>query len=137
MSSRREALAGTSLRVYRYIFKHGPTRLSDIQRDLKMSSSSVAEYHLQKLVRLGLIHEGDDGYVADRLVFENMVRFRRTVIPLWAAFSAFLTTSLLFLITLLRPPTLTSSSYVFSLITIALSLLVSLYQTLSTLRQEV
>ncbi len=75
--------------------------------------------------------------MADRVVFENMIRVRRTLIPLWAAFSVFLATSLVFLVTLLRPSTLTSPSYLFSVITIAVSLLVSFHQTFSTLRQDV
>jgi Winged helix DNA-binding domain len=132
----RQPLTGSSLRVYRYVYRQGPVHLSDVQRDLNLSSSSVAEYHLKKLVALGLVHEGSEGYSADRLVFENMVRIRRMVIPLWAAFSTFLATSLSLLVTLLRPSSLTPS-YIFSLLTIAVALIVSLYQSVVTLRQTI
>jgi len=60
--------------------------LSDVQKLLGVKSYSVAEYHLNKLVRLGLIHEGADGYSADGVVFENMIRIRRMVIPLRGTF---------------------------------------------------
>ena len=137
MASDYDALTGTSLRVYRLIYKKGPVRLSDLQRELKMSSPSVVEYHLQKLLRLGLIHERSDGFVSDRIVFENMIRIRRMIIPLWATFSAFLATSLVLLLTLLRPSMPSTPSYLFSLGTVAVSLVVSLYQVLVTLRQRV
>jgi hypothetical protein len=136
-SPSREALGGTTLRVYRLIYRRGPLRLSDVQQLLEMKSSSVAEYHLNKLVRLKLIHEGVEGYSADRAVFENMIRIRRKVIPLWATFSAFLATSLIFLLTLLRPAPASFPSYVFSLLTISVSLIVSLYQTLANMNQNV
>jgi len=136
MPARLEALTGTTLRVYRLVYRKGPIRLSDIQRQLKLSSASVSEYHIRKLIRLQLIFEGMEGYNADRTVFENMVRIRRTIIPIWATFSAFLLTSLIFLLTLLRPVTFTTPSYLFSLITIAASLIVALYQTLTTLEHD-
>jgi phosphate/sulfate permease len=107
-----------------------------VQRNLNLSSSSVAEYHLKKLVGSGLVREGSEGYGADRVVFENMIRVRRMVIPLWAAFSTFLAASLTLLVTLLRPSSLTPS-YIFSLITIAVALAVSLYQSIITLRRTI
>lgn len=135
-TTRRQPLEGSSLRVYRYIYRRGPVHLSDVHRDLNLSSSSVAEYHLKKLVGLGLVDEGSEGYNADRVVFENMIRIRRMVIPLWAAFSTFLAASVALLVTLLRPSSLTPS-YVFSLITIAVALAVSLYQSVVTLKQTI
>ncbi len=137
LPTRRDALNGTSLRVYRYVYGHGPVRLSDLQRGLKMSSSSVAEYHLKKLAAMGLVREGDNGYEADRVIFESMIRIRRTLIPLWATFAAFLATSLTCLLTLLRPSALMTPAYLLSLITISVSLVVSLYETLSTLKTRV
>jgi hypothetical protein len=134
--TRQDPLSGSSLRVYRYVYRWGPVHLSDVQKDLNLSSSSVAEYHLKKLVGLGLVHEGSEGYSADRVVFENMIRIRRMVIPLWAAFSTFLAASFTLLVTFLRSSSLTPS-YVFSLITIAVALIVSLYQSIATLRQSI
>jgi hypothetical protein len=135
-SHSRDALRGTTLTVYRLVYRRGPLRLSDVQRLLEMKSSSIAEYHLNKLVRLQLIHEGFEGYSADSAVFENMLRIRRTVIPLWVTFSAFLATSLILLLTLLRPSPANVPDYLFSLLTISVSLVVSLYQTLASMRQN-
>jgi hypothetical protein len=116
---------------------HGPTRLTQVQKDLKLSSSSVAEYHVQKLLRLGLIHEGPDGYVADKMVFESMIRVRRTLIPLWATFAAFLATSLAFLLVPLRPASPMTPSYLLSLIAIAAAFAVSVSETITTLRRRI
>ena len=137
LSSSHETLTGTSRRVYRYIHAHGPVSLSEVHRGLRMSSSSVAEYHLEKLIELGLIHQEGTGYVSNRAVFENMIRIRRSLIPLWAIFSAFLATSLFFLVTLLRPIPPMTPSYLLSVVTIAVSLAVSTYETLSTLRERI
>jgi DNA-binding transcriptional ArsR family regulator len=132
-----EVLTGTSRRVYRYIHAHGPVSLSEVHRGLGLSSSSVAEYHLQKLTELELIHQEGAGYVSNRAVFENMIRVRRSLIPLWSIFSAFLATSLIFLVTLLRPVTPMTPSYLLSVITITISLVVSTYETLNTLRGRI
>ena len=83
-----DTLSGTTRQTYRYIYKRGPVRLHEIQRDLQLSSSSVADYHVKKLLRMGLIREegGEDGaagYVTEEAVFEAMLRIRQTVIPLW------------------------------------------------------
>jgi hypothetical protein len=132
----RQPLSGSSLRVYRYVYRRGPVHLSDVQKGLNLSSSSVAEYHLKKLVGLGLVHEGSEGYIADRIVFENMVRINRMVIPLWAVLSTFFAASFTLLLSPLRPSTLVPS-YVFSLIVIGVALLVSLYESVVTLRHTI
>ncbi|MHB8567247.1 MAG: helix-turn-helix domain-containing protein [Nitrososphaerales archaeon] len=80
------ALTGTTLRVYRYLYRAGrPCGIHDIQRGLGLSSSSVALYHVRKLLDAGLIRESDratgevadsekgaGGYVVDRLMFDNI-----------------------------------------------------------------
>ena len=82
-----DTLRGTTLKVYRYLFKLGePAGIRDIQRALGLSSSSVAEYHVKKLLQSGLIKEDHEGYAVDRIVWQNMVRMRRTVIPFQAFF---------------------------------------------------
>ncbi len=96
----------------------------------------MAEYHLKKLVRLGLVHEGSDGYSVDRVAFENMIRIKRMVIPSWVVLSTFFAASFTLLLTLLRP-SMAAPSYIFSLIAIAVALIVSLYQSVMTLRQTV
>jgi hypothetical protein len=49
-------LKGTTFRVYCYILTaNRPVYMREVQRNLKLSSPSVAVYHLDKLVDLGLI----------------------------------------------------------------------------------
>jgi predicted DNA-binding transcriptional regulator len=134
---RAEPIAGTTRRVYRYVYKHGPVRLYDVQRELKLSSSSVADYHIQKLLKLGLIkqdqvQDGAAGYVADRAVFEAMLRIRRTVIPLWTTATAFFASAFVALVTILRPSVVTST-YLFSLVVAAVALSISVYESLNSL----
>ncbi|MFI5421405.1 MAG: hypothetical protein ACHQ1H_10605, partial [Nitrososphaerales archaeon] len=90
------ALGGTTLRVYRYLYRQAkPLGVHDVQRGLGLSSFSVAQYHIKKLLAAGLIREEVAGYVVDRILFENMIRIRRSVIPLQLGYSAFFATSLI------------------------------------------
>ena len=55
-------LSGTTFRVYCYILTaNQPVYLREVQRRLKLSSPSVAVYHLDKLVDLGLIKKDVSG----------------------------------------------------------------------------
>jgi hypothetical protein len=135
----RDALTGTTRRVYRYIYRHGPVRPHEIQRDLGLSSSSQADYHLQKLLKMKLIREegGENGsaagYVAEEAVFEAMVRIRRMVIPLWTTATAFFAGALLVLLTFLRPAVVMSGLYLFSLVITMVALSISVYEAITSL----
>jgi hypothetical protein len=126
-------LKGTTLRVYRCLYRAGtPLGIHDVQRALKLSSPSVAEYHIKKLVRAGLARADQNGYTVDKIVFENVIRIRRTVIPLQATFVTFFASALVVLLTILRPTSITST-YVFSLIVCAAAVVILLYEALKTL----
>lgn len=130
-----DALKGTTLKVYRYLFKLGkPAGIRDIQRALGLSSSSVAEYHLKKLLQGGLIREEGEGYVVDRNVWQNMVRMRRTVIPIQAFFVVLFAASVVVMLTVLR--TNPAEGFVFGLAVVAISLGLSLYETLRSIRRD-
>jgi len=102
-------LKGTTLRVYRYLYRAGaPTGIHNVQRALKLSSPSVAEYHIKKLLRAGLVQEKDGGYSVDKVVFENVIRIRRTLIPLQGTYLAFFLSTLVILVVFFRPPSVTS-----------------------------
>ena len=135
----RDALAGTTRRVYRYIYRHGPVRPHEIQRDLGLSSSSQADYHIQKLLMMKLIREEEGGengsaagYVAEEAVFEAMVRIRRMVIPLWTTATTFFAGALLVLLTFLRPAVV-SGLYFFSLVITMIALTISIYEAITSL----
>jgi VIT1/CCC1 family predicted Fe2+/Mn2+ transporter len=126
-------LKGTTLRVYRCLYRAGtPMGIHDVQRALKLSSPSVAEYHIKKLIRAGLAKAEANGYTVDKVVFENVIRIRRTVIPLQTTFVAFFASALVVLLTILRPASITST-FVFSLIVCVAALAILLYETLKTL----
>jgi predicted DNA-binding transcriptional regulator len=129
-------LKGTTLRVYRYLFKAGqPEGIRDIQRGLELSSSSVAEYHVKKLLRSGLIRESGDGYVVDRVVWQNMIRMRRTIIPFQAVYAVFLAAAFVVMVLVLRGAP--EEGYVFGAIVILVALGFSLFETVKGLRQAV
>ena len=130
-----DILKGTTLRVYRLIYRQGrPMGVHDVQRGLHLSSPSVAQYHIKKLLGAGLVREGQDGYVIDRIIFENMIRVRRALIPFQATYSIFFASTLVVMLVLLMPPSLTAA-YVFSLIVNGVALAISLYEVLRALRK--
>jgi predicted DNA-binding transcriptional regulator len=133
--SKYEPLSGTTYRVYKFIFKASkPVGIYDIQRGLNLSSPSVAQYHTKKLLQLGLIREEPEGYVVDKNVFENVVRIRRTAIPLQVAYVGFFAVLLGSLLTVLRPQTITSIYFV-ALVSSVVALVIFVQQTIHTLRR--
>jgi predicted DNA-binding transcriptional regulator len=130
---RFDSVKGTTLRVYRFIYKSGrEVRINDVQRALGLSSPSVAEYHIKKLLGFGLIKEERNGYVVDRVIWSNIIRFRRTSIPIQAAYATFFVASLVVMLTLFRPPAVTAS-YFFVLLVISVGIFLSVYEGHKTL----
>lgn len=112
-----------------------PASIRDVQRGLGLSSPSVAEYHLKKLLRSGLVQEGQGGYVVDRTVWQNMIRMRRTIIPFQGVYSVFFAAAIVVMVFVfgsLRP-----QGYVFGLIVIGVALGLSLYETARAFRKAV
>jgi len=69
-------LEGTTLKVYKFMLVHSkPIGVRELQRRLKLSSPSVAAYHLSKLEKLGLIERNANGkYVVKRHVKLGMIK---------------------------------------------------------------
>ena len=80
-----------------------------------------------------LAHEGEEGYVVDRVVFENMIRIGRSLIPIQAALATFFAIILASLVTLFRPQYVTSD-YAMALITSASALSIFLVQAALAVR---
>ena len=113
-----------------------PVGIHEVQRALDLSSPSVAEYHIRKLAQAELVRERINGYLVDRVVFENLVRIRRIVIPLQATYVAFFGAMLIILVALFRPSTSTSGStglFVFALALNLSALGVFAYETFKTI----
>jgi repressor of nif and glnA expression len=137
MSEQRDVLRGLALKVYRFILKNDkPVGIREVQRALNLSSPTLALYHMNKLEEAGLIKKEANGYVADRIVLENVIRLRRILIPRNFFYMIFLITSLVMLAVFLRPPTL-SREYIFSLAVISVAAATSVYETMKVFSQEV
>jgi hypothetical protein len=72
--------------VYLFVLRNGPCELRDVQHALKLSTPSLAFYHLSRLVETGSVKRTEDGkYVvvtdisADLL--DGYVKFGRRIIP--------------------------------------------------------
>jgi hypothetical protein len=125
------------LRVYRFLYKQGgkPVGVHEVQTGLSLSSPSLAHYHIRKLVEEGLAREEAGGYVVDKVMFENMIRIRRSVIPFQTTYLALFVSTLVIMLTLFRPSTI-SGVYVFSLLVNLLALFIFSYETVKSLRQK-
>jgi predicted DNA-binding transcriptional regulator len=137
MSEQRDVLRGLTLKVYKVILRSDkPIGIREVQRVLNLSSPTLALYHVNKLEEAGLIKKELNGYVADRVILENLVRLRRILIPRSLFYTIFLTCSLVMLAVFLRPPILTRE-YVFSLAVISIAAATSVYETVRVFSREV
>ena len=128
-------LKGTTYHVYRFMLKQRqPVGISDIQRGIGLSSPSVAQYHVRKLLQMGLIREEQGGYLVDKVVFENVIRIRRVSIPIQAAYVSFFGALLFFLLVFLRPVTI-DSVYYFAVVVNVSALGISVFEMAKTLKR--
>lgn len=130
-------LNSTTMRVYRYLYKQGgkPVGVHDVQTGLALSSPSLAHYHIRKLVDEGLAKEVDGGYVVDKVIFENMIRIRRAVIPFQTTYLFLFVATIAIMLTVFRPPVI-SEVYVFALLVNVLAIGIFLFEVVRALRQK-
>ena len=74
-----------------------PVGVREMQRDLNLSSAGLASYHLEKLMKLGLVAQNEYGdYVAVQEVKTDLigasVKIRRLRLPRYLFYSVFYTT---------------------------------------------
>ena len=132
----KDILKGLTLKVYRFILKNDkPVGIREVQRALRLSSPTLALYHMNKLEEAGFIKKELGGYVADRIVLENFVRLRRILIPRQFFYTMFFITSFVFLVMFLRPPILTRD-YIFSLGVVSVAAGTSVYETIKTFSEK-
>jgi len=89
-------IKGTTLRVYHFLMKMTDLGPREIQRELDLSSPSVAVYHLNKLVEWGLIEKTPQGRynVIVRLkigILKQFIDFKGILIPRFASYAVFFT----------------------------------------------
>ena len=96
-----EDLSGTRLKIYYFLLSQGkPMSLRKIQRELNISSPSVVQYHIKRLMEMGLVSETDQGYVVSKVVLEDYVRIRSSLLPKSIFMASFFITSLIILLIL-------------------------------------
>lgn len=87
-------LQGRTLQVYLYLQKKKePSGIREVQRDLGLSSPSVAEYQVEKLVELGIAGRDTHGraFVTKRVkikALESYVNFGRFAVPRLAFYAS-------------------------------------------------
>jgi Mn-dependent DtxR family transcriptional regulator len=95
LSESKDVLRGITLKVYKFILKNDkPVGIREVQRALNLSSPTLALYHMNKLEEAGFIKKELGGYVADRIILENLIRLRKFLIPRNFFYTVFLVTSL-------------------------------------------
>lgn len=128
--------SGKTLDVYRLLYREGkPLGVNEVQRKAGLSSPSLAHYHLNKLVNAGWAKQKDGGYAVERVLYENMIRIKRSAIPLQTTFSVFFATMIMGLFVLFGPSNYLSPLFLFALATNLIALGIFIYQTMVTLRQ--
>jgi repressor of nif and glnA expression len=137
VSESKDVLRGLTLKIYKFILKNDrPVGIREVQRALNLSSPTLALYHMNKLEDAGFIRKELNGYVADRVILENLIRLRKVLIPRNFFYTVFLITSLIFLAVFLRPPILTRE-YIFSLGVVSVATATSIYETIKALSEKV
>lgn len=136
LNSPEDVLRGVTLQVYKYVLRNGkPTGIREVQNSLNLSSPRLAFYHLNKLEEVGLVKKTSEGYVADRIVLHDSVRLKRVLVPRQFFYSLFFATMLVFQLTLFKPD-LMSKYYFFAVTAICTALMLSVYETVRTLRRK-
>ena len=111
-----------------------PVGISQLQEALGLSSPSVSEYHINKLVQMHLVREEQAGYVVDKVVLANIIRIRRVSIPIQTGYVIFFGVTLSFLLLFLRPTPITSLFFL-AIVINAAALGISFYEAIKTLRR--
>lgn len=128
-----DILKGTTLKVYRFTLKQkNPVGIREVQRALALSSPTLAAYHLSKLEKASLIRQEQEGYVVDKVILYNLIRFRRLLIPKYFFYFILFTASLILQLTIFRAETMTSF-YIFTLSINILAAALFLYETITAL----
>jgi len=136
VKNEHDVLIGNTAQVYRYAISKGkPIGVREVQRALKLSSPTLASYHLEKLEEAGLLKQTPEGYIVERLVLENFVKLRQLLLPKYLFYFAIFATAVMFQLFLFRPSQLTKE-YVFATAMLAAAASYFLYETIATLLKK-
>ncbi len=130
-----DILRGTTLDIYYFLLKTGkPYGIREIQRELKLSSPSVAQYHLSKLEEAGFLKKESGNFVINRVLLNNFVKINRFLIPRYLFYTIFSVTVFLIGIFFLRP-TIISREYLFLITTVFIFTIIFFYETINVWRR--
>jgi predicted DNA-binding transcriptional regulator len=94
-------LKGNTLKVYLYALKNGKVGVREVQRALRFSNPSLAQYHLNKLKDLGLVKdENGEYFVVNEVkvdVMRSFLRLGTLIVPRFVFYAVFFTTFTSFL----------------------------------------
>jgi len=131
-----DVLKGLTLKVYKFVLRNGkPTGIREVQRSLKLSSPTLATYHLNKLEEAGLLRKNMEGYEVNRVFLQNLIRIRRMLIPKYFFFCVFFIAALIVQLLILRPAILTRE-YIFAVGVTCTAAFSYLYETIRTLLKK-
>jgi len=122
-------LKGTDLDIYRFMLKGGkPLGIREVQRALKLSSPSVAQYHLTKLEQAGLVRKEMGDYVINKVILESCIKISRFIVPRYLFYTVLGVVFLIIQLTVLRPDIL-DREYYYSVFGTVLFLSIFCYET--------
>jgi predicted DNA-binding transcriptional regulator len=126
LSAAESQLKGNTLRVYVYAVQHKRCGVREIQRALHFSSSSLAQYHLAKLVDLGLLTENGGEYAITAEirvdVLKDFMKLGTFIVPRFVFYAVFFSVVTAFLASLVIASPGPTVEYYF----LALSILASI-----------
>jgi DNA-binding transcriptional ArsR family regulator len=126
-----DVLKGTTFEVYRLLIKTGkPIGVREVQRALKLSSASVATYHLSKLEDAGIVKRNSGGdYTVSKIILKDRIRVGHFLIPRYFFYIIFAVSILTIELTLFNPQVIDRAFFIY---TIALTIIVLIfcYETL-------
>jgi hypothetical protein len=124
---------GTALRVYLFLLRQSdPVGLSDIRTGAGLSTSSLASYHLDRLVAAGLAKREGGGYLADRMALKGFIRVRTHIVSTSLFMVGFFAMALVMLF--FEPWQTRYQQYVLSVFVIVVALLYSLTRALQSVK---
>lgn len=131
-------LKGNTLRVYTYLFKVQRSGIREAQRSLGFKSASLAQYHLEKLVELGLATKDASGdyLLAREIKIEALEQFLKVgsyIIPRFVLYSVMLSFLFAYFVLVVRVTISTISIWVY--IFAVAGLLITWYETVRAWRR--
>ena len=130
----KDALKGTALDIYRFMLtSNKPFGIRELQRALNLSSPSIAQHHLLKLERVGLVKKEEGNYVINKVLLRNYIKISRFLVPRYFFYTVFAAMILILELTVLQPNVI-YQAYVFSVIASVLVVAIFCYETVRVWR---